>query len=145
MSTELEKTRDTKHQDDSYNAGLGHILDSRGSRTYQIGVLLGLTVGAVLTLLGVVLCVVGITGSIEWIVNGKGWGSKLANASPGVFFAVMGFLILVWYKPKYQFSFSARTQKISPGRAKSEVGANNKIQVSGKMSALPKQDDRPTE
>src|SRR2546425_564878 len=87
------------------------ILDSRGTRTYQVGVLLGLSAGVLLIFVGVGLCVAGLNGSIEWILTAKGWGSRLANASPGVFFSLLGFFIVVWYKPKYQFRFSANTQR----------------------------------
>jgi hypothetical protein len=116
---------------------VGQIVDSRASRTYQTGVLFGLILGAALIFTGVGLCIAGISGSIEWVVSGKGFGSKLANASPGVFFAVMGFLIVIWYKPKYQFSFSATQQTAPQGKGKQKKAAVSKIQGTGQMSALP--------
>ena len=118
------------------NSDFGQILDSRGSRTYQLGVLFGLVIGAVLLLVGVALCIAGISGSIDWVVSGKGWGSKLMNASPGVFFSLLGFLIIIWYKPKYQFSFNTTSQGAAAGKGGGKT-AVTKIQGSGQMSALP--------
>jgi hypothetical protein len=122
---------------------VGQIVDSRASRTYQTGVLFGLILGAALIFTGVGLCIAGISGSIEWIVSAKGFGSKLANASPGIFFAVMGFLIVIWYKPKYKFSFSATQQKAPRGKGKQKAAAVSKIQGTGQMSALPDPKDGP--
>ena len=127
----------------SPGAAVGQIVDSRASRTYQTGVLFGLILGAALIFTGVILCIAGISGSIEWVVSGKGFGSKLANASPGVFFAVMGFLIVIWYKPKYHFTFSATQQTTPQGKGKQKKAAVSKIQGSGQMSALPDPKDGP--
>jgi hypothetical protein len=119
------------------------ILDSRAGRTYQAGVMLGLILSAILIFIGMGLCIAGFTGSIEWVVTGKGFGSKLANASPGVFFAVMGFLIAIWYKPRYKFSFSATQQEAPQSKGKQKKITVTKIQGTGQMSALPDAKDGP--
>jgi hypothetical protein len=42
----------------------------------------------------------GLSGNISWIVQAAGFSSKLQNAGPGVFFALLGMAILLKYKPK---------------------------------------------
>jgi hypothetical protein len=121
---------------------VGQIVDARASRTYQTAVLFGLILGATLIFTGVGLCIAGISGSIEWVVSAKGFGSRLANASPGVFFAVMGFLIVIRYKPRYKFSFSATQQTAPQGKGKQKKAVVIKIQGTGEMSALPDPKDR---
>ncbi len=143
MSSAQKNPTPKRHAAKSPDEAVGQILDSRGSRTYQTGVLIGLILGAALIFTGVILCIAGINGSIEWVVSGKGFGSKLANASPGVFFAVMGFLIVIWYKPKYRFSFSATEQQPSQGKGKQKKATVSKIQGTGQMSALPDPKDGP--
>jgi hypothetical protein len=120
-----------------------HILDSRAGRTYQTGVMFGLILSAILIFIGLGLCIAGFTGSIEWVVSGKGFGSKLANASPGVLFAVMGFVIAIWYKPSYKFSFVATQQEAPLGKGKKKKVTVTKIQGTGQMSALPDAKDGP--
>lgn len=56
--------------------------------------------------LGFVLLVLGIDGSIELVVDAKTLNAKLVNASPGVVMAAFGFAILgiqAWRHPKLSF------------------------------------------
>jgi hypothetical protein len=115
---------------------LGQILDSPGVRTYQRTVIFGQIVGAVLILVGVAVSIAGVSGSIDWIVNGVGWGSKLTNASPGVFFSLLGFLIFMRSKPKIRFSYTSTWQGAAAGKGRGKPTVT-KVQVSGEMSALP--------
>lgn len=132
---EADKKRKIRNLPAKQGGELGQMLDSRGSRTYQVSIVFGLVFGAVLTLIGVALCVAGVSGSIDWIVNGKGWSSKLMNASPGVFFSLLGFFIIMRYKPKYKFSFNSTAQ--GPPRKGAGKAAVSRVQGSGEMSALP--------
>jgi hypothetical protein len=53
--------------------------------------------------LGFVLLVLGINGSIEIVVDAKTLKGKLVNASPGVIIAAFGFAVLgiqAWRRPK---------------------------------------------
>jgi hypothetical protein len=125
------------------NQVVEHILDSRAGRTYQTGVMFGLSLSAILIFIGLGLCIAGFSGSIEWVVSGNGFRSKLANASPGVFFAVMGFLIAIWYKPRYKFSFNATQQEAPQGKGKKRKVTVTRIQGTGQMSALPEAKDGP--
>ena len=70
------------------------------SRTYFWGTIIGIIVGAVFCIAGFIITVMGLTGSIEWLLQVGNFTSKLANAGPGVFFALVGMLILWRYKPK---------------------------------------------
>lgn len=73
---------------------------SRGSRTYFVGTLMGISVGAIVCISGFVLCILGLSGTIEWIFEAADFKSRISNASPGVFFALLGAIILWRYKPK---------------------------------------------
>ncbi len=58
-------------------------------------ILLSLIGGIGCLIAGIVLTVLGFTGSIEWIVEVSGFTSRLINASPGIVLMILGaFLIL---------------------------------------------------
>jgi hypothetical protein len=56
--------------------------------------MVSLVLGALATTAGVVLTMLGLTGTIQWSFSGFGINSKLANASPGIFLCVVGVLII---------------------------------------------------
>ena len=68
--------------------------------TYRIAIVMGISVGAIFMVAGFILCVLGLTGSIEWILEGGGLKSRLTNGSPGVLFALIGLVVLWRYKPR---------------------------------------------
>ena len=70
-----------------------------GAKTYRIGLILGQCFAGIAFLGGFVLALFGLSGHIEWIVQAGGLKSRLANASPGAVFAVIGFLVMWRYKP----------------------------------------------
>ncbi len=72
---------------------------SKGNRTYRTGTILGITIGGLFALAGFTLCILGLSGSIEWLVEAASFKAKITNASPGVVFAAMGMVILWRYKP----------------------------------------------
>lgn len=51
--------------------------------------------GYTLILGGIVLMILGITGSIDWIVEIDGITSKLINASPGLIMVIVGAFIVL--------------------------------------------------
>ena len=67
---------------------------------YLIGTIMGISVGTGFCITGFVLAILGLAGRIEWILETSSLKSRLTNASPGAMFAVMGMIILCWYKPK---------------------------------------------
>lgn len=70
-----------------------------GNRTYRIGIIVGQCFGGVACLGGLLLILLGLSGHIEWILQAGALSSRLANASPGALFAVIGLVILWRYKP----------------------------------------------
>ncbi len=81
------------------------------SRTYRYGLLAGLSFGMLMVVGGVVLSIMGVAGSIEWVVTGKDFSGKLTNASPGVILTVLGMIILWRYKPhvSHETTFDRRS------------------------------------
>lgn len=55
--------------------------------------------GSVLAGGGVLLSILGVTGKVDWFVQGDGWTSRLTNASPGVVAIILGALALIRGKP----------------------------------------------
>ncbi len=72
------------------------------TKAYLWATLIGLLTGTFFSISGFIITVMGLTGSIEWILEGSNFKSKLSNAGPGVFFALLGFFILWRYKPIIQ-------------------------------------------
>ncbi|HEV7427868.1 MAG TPA: hypothetical protein VGQ46_16045 [Thermoanaerobaculia bacterium] len=60
---------------------------------------MGIIIGALFLVGGVVTLLLGVSGSIEWVLKGGGIESKLSNAAPGVFIALLGAIVLWRYKP----------------------------------------------
>ena len=53
---------------------------------------------------GIVLTILGFTGSIEWIVEASGFTSRLVNASPGIVLMIIGF----WLTLKSRVNIKAK-------------------------------------
>ena len=75
---------------------------SSGSKAYLIGTILGISIGALFCIAGFVIAILGLTGSIEWVFEAGGLKSRLSNASPGAFFALLGMIVIWRYKPKIE-------------------------------------------
>src|SRR5262249_48839874 len=78
-------------------------LEHRTSKVYFVGTIVGLSLGGLLAIAGFVLSILGLSGSIEWLVKTPGLTSKLTNASPGAFFAFLGLVTLWRYKPRLKY------------------------------------------
>lgn len=63
-------------------------------------VLISLIGGIGCLVAGIVLTVLGFTGSIEWIVEASGFTSRLINASPGIVLMIIGFWLTLKSRPK---------------------------------------------
>jgi len=69
-------------------------------RSYFIGTITGIVLGALLCAGGFVLTILGLSGSVNWIIKLNGISSRLTNASPGVFFAILGMILVLKLRPK---------------------------------------------
>lgn len=67
-------------------------------------VLISLIGGVGCLVAGIVLTVLGFTGSIEWIVEASGFTSRLINASPGIVLMIIGF----WLTLKSRLKIKAK-------------------------------------
>lgn len=81
-------------------------LEDRLITTYKTGSIIGIIMGSTICLAGLTLILLGLTGSIEWIVKVGTFSSKLVNASPGAFFSVIGLIIIVVYKPRIKYIYN---------------------------------------
>jgi uncharacterized BrkB/YihY/UPF0761 family membrane protein len=77
-------------------------LDKTARSTYFIGTVSGIIIGVILIISGLLLLVLGLSGSIDWIFETHSIKSRLTNASPGVFFALLGVFVLYWYRPRIE-------------------------------------------
>lgn len=71
-------------------------------------VLISLIGGIGCLIAGIVLTVLGFTGSIEWIVEASGFSSKLINASPGIVLMVIG----LWLTLKSRLKIKVRKHNL---------------------------------
>jgi hypothetical protein len=83
-----------------------------GAKTYRIGIVLGISLGALFCVAGFVLIVLGLSGSIEWVFEATNFKSKISNASPGVMLALMGMIIIWRYKPRISDKLDQRMTPI---------------------------------
>ncbi|WP_300702119.1 hypothetical protein [Bacteroides sp.] len=67
-------------------------------------VLISLIGGIGCLIAGLILTILGFTGSIEWIVESAGFTSKLINASPGIVLMIIGF----WLTLKSRIDIKAK-------------------------------------
>lgn len=61
--------------------------------------LLGMLIGFAFCIAGFAAAVMGLTGSIEWVMGGQNFSSRLSNATPGALFAICGLVVLWRYRP----------------------------------------------
>jgi hypothetical protein len=100
-----KKSRETKNTSGANNVDIPGFHKNMNNyqaayRSYFLGTNIGIILGALLCAGGFVLTILGLAGSVNWIIKFNGISSRLTNASPGVFFAILG-MILVWrFKPK---------------------------------------------
>lgn len=87
--------------DDKLKARLfaDYLKTRKSDAVYFWATILGLLTGAVFCIAGFVITILGISGSVEWIVEAADFRAKLINAGPGVVFAVLGGVIVWRYKP----------------------------------------------
>ncbi len=76
--------------------------------------LAGLGLGLVCIVGGIVLFLMGIGGSINWVVEAEGFSSQLVNAAPGAFLFVVG-VCLAWLT---RFDILGSKSRKAPSRGK---------------------------
>lgn len=64
-------------------------------QSFQVSTWIKLGIGSLMIIGGFTLLILGITGSIEIVIDAVDIKGKLINASPGIVFAFLGFLIVV--------------------------------------------------
>jgi hypothetical protein len=69
-------------------------------KTYRIAIIIGQVTGIIFLIAGCVLMILGVTGTINFVVSGGKLEAKLINAAPGVVIALFGAVIIIFYKPK---------------------------------------------
>ncbi len=77
-------------------------------RTYKTGSIIGTIIGGSICLIGLILILLGLAGSVEWIIKVGSFSAKLINASPGVFLSVIGLVIIVVCKPRITYTYNYR-------------------------------------
>jgi hypothetical protein len=112
----VQKSKKKSSGNDGWLSLPTSVLESAGykSRTYRIGFLTGQGIGGLVLLGGIILSLLGISGSIEWLVEAGGITSKLTNASPGIVIAIIGAVILWRYKPHVSHETTFDRQNVSP-------------------------------
>ena len=71
---------------------------------YEFIIVLISLIGCIIA--GIILTILGFTGSIEWIVEASGFTSRLINASPGIVLMIIGF----WLTLKSRLNIKAKKQ-----------------------------------
>jgi hypothetical protein len=105
-------------------------LNPKESKAYMVGTISGIIVGALFCLSGFFITIMGLTGSIEWILEAQNLKSKLTNASPGVFFAFLGMIIIWRYKPNVTDDIEITPSRFSRRltfKSESESNRNRKM------------------
>jgi hypothetical protein len=69
---------------------------------------MGILFGGILCFSGFIIALLGLSGSIEWIIEATNIKSCLINANPGVFFGFLGTIVLWRYKPTGHDRFSTK-------------------------------------
>jgi hypothetical protein len=99
------------------------------TKGYIHSIMIGLIIGSFFSIAGFILTLLGLSGSIEWIIESNGIQSKLSNASPGVFFALLGLLTLFWYKPSIKTHKSQVIDSLSQEKSTQELISKIKDEI----------------
>jgi hypothetical protein len=110
-------------------------MSTHADGTYRVAIVMGLATGAIVFLGGFVLCILGLAGSVQLILEGPGLGAKLTNASPGIVFALLGMAVVWRFKPKISHTVHTEEKRIdhtvSGGTYTSSYVASDEKKTSG--------------
>jgi hypothetical protein len=104
-------------------------------RTFREGNLFGMFTGALVLVGGFVMFFMGLAGTIDWIFESATIKSKLANASPGALFAVVGLIIMLKYKPRVKTEIEISVNKSYQRSNPDIVNSETKVRVSSTASS----------
>lgn len=131
-----------KH-DESAISDLVKLLESHPPtiRSFREGNLFGMFVGSLALLGGFVSSLLGLTGSVEWFFKSGSISMKLLNASPGAIFSVIGFIIMLRYKPRVKTEIEikineSQNQKDTSVHTK-EISVRHSSSASSPISSSP--------
>lgn len=72
----------------------------------------GQNAGWICIIAGLILTILGFTGSITWFIETLGLKSRIINASPGIIFLVAGVILLLIYKPRIEAESEETTPQV---------------------------------
>jgi len=95
-------------------------------RSFRTGNLFGMFIGGLALLGGFASFLLGLTGSIDWIFKSVSISMRMINASPGAIFSVIGFVIMLRYKPRVKSEIEIRINESK----KANTSAEHKREIS---------------
>lgn len=73
--------------------------EQNNSSTFRVTTLFGQAIGGISLFFGFAFSLLGLSGTLDLIIESNDIKAKLVNASPGVVFIIVGLFILWRYKP----------------------------------------------
>lgn len=108
-------------------------------RSFKTGNLFGMLIGALALIGGFASFLLGLTGSIDWIFKSQSISMRMVNASPGAIFCVIGFIIMLRYKPRVKSEIEIHINESksadSLGEHKREISVRHTNTASSPISA----------
>lgn len=93
--------------------------------TYRIGIIIGIVAGLLFLVAGMVLMVLGVTGSIDISGGNTGVQGQITNASPGLVVAIVGAVLIWFFKPRLEISERGTAHTGSQQQGGGGVGVAN--------------------
>lgn len=75
-------------------------VELNNSSTFKVTTLFGQAIGGISLFLGFAFSLLGLSGSLDLVIESNSINARLINASPGVIFIIVGLFIIWRYKPK---------------------------------------------
>ena len=75
-------------------------IEINNSPTFRLTTLFGQAIGALSLFFGFAFSLLGLSGTLDLVIESNTINARLVNASPGVVFIIVGLFILWRYKPK---------------------------------------------
>ncbi len=133
--------KSSEHIEDSDLKGITELLKSSQPtiRIFREGNLFGMFIGGLALLGGFISFLLGLTGTVSWIIDAETISMRLFNASPGAVFSVIGLIVMIKYKPrvKSEIEIHVKTQKSKDKTEYSEISVSHKTAASSPVSATP--------
>jgi len=108
-------------------------------RTFREGNFFGMFIGGLTLLGGFISSLLGLAGSVEWIFNAETISMKLLNASPSALFSVIGFIIMLKYKPRIKSEIEIKVKETQE-QNKKEISVRYESRGSSPLSSPPPYD-----